>query len=83
MFTERRSCVRHKVNGPVFASFDGVTGGMILDLSEGDVINGVLETELGNFRDRVERALLRPAAGIRSWHDTPNPEDLTPRPGTV
>ncbi len=34
MFTERRSCVRHKVTGPVFASFDGVTGGMILDLSE-------------------------------------------------
>lgn len=34
MFTERRTCVRHKVNGPVFASFDGVTGGMILDLSE-------------------------------------------------
>src|SRR5947209_501683 len=34
MFAERRSCVRHKVNGPVFASFDGVTGGMILDLSE-------------------------------------------------
>lgn len=34
MFQERRSCVRHKVNGPVFASFDGVTGGMILDLSE-------------------------------------------------
>lgn len=26
--------MRHKVNGPVFASFDGVTGGMILDLSE-------------------------------------------------
>src|SRR5436305_5179640 len=34
MFTERRSCVRHQVHGPVFASFDGVTGGMILDLSE-------------------------------------------------
>ena len=34
MFQERRSCLRHKVNGPVFASFDGVTGGMILDLSE-------------------------------------------------
>ena len=34
MFEERRSSVRHKVNGPVFASFDGVTGGMILDLSE-------------------------------------------------
>jgi GAF domain-containing protein len=34
MIPERRSCVRHKVNGPIFASFDGVTGGMILDLSE-------------------------------------------------
>lgn len=34
MFPERRTCLRHKVNGPVFASFDGVTGGMILDLSE-------------------------------------------------
>jgi hypothetical protein len=34
MITERRSCLRHKVHGPVFASFDGVTGGMILDLSE-------------------------------------------------
>src|SRR5271167_3475347 len=34
MLTDRRSCVRHKVHGPAFASFDGVTGGMILDLSE-------------------------------------------------
>jgi hypothetical protein len=34
MIPERRGCVRHKVHGPVFASFDGVTGGMILDLSE-------------------------------------------------
>jgi L-methionine (R)-S-oxide reductase len=34
MITDRRSCLRHKVHGPAFASFDGVTGGMILDLSE-------------------------------------------------
>jgi hypothetical protein len=34
MLIERRSCVRHKVHGPLFASFDGITGGMILDLSE-------------------------------------------------
>jgi GAF domain-containing protein len=34
MLVERRSCLRHRVRGPVFASFDGVTGGMILDLSE-------------------------------------------------
>ena len=34
MIPERRHCLRHKVHGPAFASFDGVTGGMILDLSE-------------------------------------------------
>jgi len=34
MLLERRGCLRHKVHGPVFASFDGVTGGMILDLSD-------------------------------------------------
>jgi len=34
MVPERRNCVRHKVHGPVFASFDGVSGGVILDLSE-------------------------------------------------
>lgn len=34
MLSERRSCVRHKVHGPLFAGFDGVMGGMILDLSE-------------------------------------------------
>jgi hypothetical protein len=31
---ERRHSLRHKINTPAFASFDGVTGGMILDLSE-------------------------------------------------
>lgn len=30
---ERRRCWRQKVHAPAFASFDGVTGGMILDLS--------------------------------------------------
>jgi GAF domain-containing protein len=34
MIPERRSCLRHKVHAPAFAIFDGVTGGMILDLSE-------------------------------------------------
>jgi hypothetical protein len=32
--SERRRSLRQKVNTPAFASFDGVTGGMILDLSE-------------------------------------------------
>ena len=31
---DRRRWLRHKVHTPAFASFDGVTGGMILDLSE-------------------------------------------------
>src|SRR5438270_2646487 len=31
---DRRTCVRQKMYAPAFASFDGVTGGMILDLSE-------------------------------------------------
>jgi len=34
MAPDRRHCLRQKVNTPAFASFDGVTGGMILDLSE-------------------------------------------------
>jgi GAF domain/PilZ domain len=32
---ERRRCLRQMVHAPAFASFDGVSGGMILDLSEG------------------------------------------------
>jgi hypothetical protein len=31
---ERRRCLRQTVHAPAFASFDGVSGGMILDLSE-------------------------------------------------
>jgi hypothetical protein len=31
---ERRRCLRQTVHTPAFASFDGVSGGMILDLSE-------------------------------------------------
>src|SRR5436190_24040698 len=34
MIVERRSCLRNKVHGPAFASFDGVMGGGILYLSE-------------------------------------------------
>src|SRR6266852_5722812 len=34
MAPERRHALRQKVNTPAFTSFDGVTGGMILDLSE-------------------------------------------------
>ncbi len=32
--SERRRCLRQSMHAPAFASFDGVSGGMILDLSE-------------------------------------------------
>ncbi|HET7205789.1 MAG TPA: GAF domain-containing protein [Terriglobales bacterium] len=31
---ERRRSVRHKVHSPAYASFDGIAGGMVLDLTE-------------------------------------------------
>src|ERR1700685_2828740 len=34
LISERRRCLRQRVHAPAFASFDGVSGGMILDLSE-------------------------------------------------
>src|SRR6202044_359347 len=43
---ERRRCWRQTVHAPAFASFDGVTGGMILDLSEEG-----LSMQTGNSRD--------------------------------
>jgi GAF domain-containing protein len=43
MIPKRRNCLRHKLQGPAFASFDGVTGGMILDLSE---VGLSMQTEL-------------------------------------
>jgi hypothetical protein len=57
MIPERRSCVRHKVHGPVFASFDGVTRGFILDLSEqGMAMQTVPPVEL-NRRVQVQMNL--------------------------
>jgi hypothetical protein len=43
---ERRRCWRQTVHAPAFASFDGVTGGMILDLSEEG-----LSMQTGSVRD--------------------------------
>jgi putative methionine-R-sulfoxide reductase with GAF domain len=54
MIVDRRSCLRHKVHGPAFASFDGVTGGVILDLSEQGLS---MQTDVPATLDR--RVLLR------------------------
>jgi len=56
--------VRHKVHAPAFASFDGVSGGMILDLSEEGLAmqmppNQVLDTSFDpHIFDRQRRAHL-------------------------
>jgi hypothetical protein len=44
---ERRRCLRQMVHAPAFASFDGVSGGMILDLSEEG-----LSMQMGNASER-------------------------------
>jgi hypothetical protein len=72
--SERRRCVRQKVNTPAFASFDGVTGGMILDLSEeGMAMQAVTPLETSR-RMAFNLSLGEPAAhlettGYVAWAD--------------
>jgi hypothetical protein len=76
---ERRRCLRQSMHAPAFASFDGVSGGMILDLSEeglsmqtGSRLHGQwLERER---RVRLEVDLTEPTAhlettGYIAWAD--------------
>src|ERR1700676_793105 len=76
---ERRRCLRQSMHAPAFASFDGVSGGMILDLSEeglsmqtGSRLHGQwLERER---RVRLEVDLSEPTAhlettGYIAWAD--------------
>jgi hypothetical protein len=84
LFPERRRCLRQIVHAPAFASFDGVSGGMILDLSEeglsmqmGDPIAGHVDDALELERKlpvRVELDLPEPArhvqtTGYIAWAD--------------
>ena len=71
---ERRRCLRQSMHAPVFASFDGVSGGMILDLSE-EGLSMQTDTRLEKERQvRLEIDLLEPAAhlettGYIAWAD--------------
>ncbi len=47
---ERRRCLRQSLHAPAFASFDGVSGGMILDLSEEG-----LSMQMGSHFDEEHR----------------------------
>jgi hypothetical protein len=71
---ERRRCLRQRLHAPAFASFDGVSGGMILDLSEEGLAmqtDVLLERER---RVRLELDLGEPAmrvetTGYIAWAD--------------
>ena len=76
---ERRRCWRQMVHAPAFASFDGVTGGMILDLSE-EGLSMQTESDRGaqlpdrERRVRVSLELSEPEAqfettGYIAWAD--------------
>lgn len=71
---ERRRSLRQKVNTPAFASFDGVTGGMILDLSEEGMAMRALAPLEVNSRVPLQISLGEPAVylettGYVAWAD--------------
>lgn len=77
-FGERRRCWRQTVHAPAFASFDGVSGGMILDLSEAGLsmqMNGPIDDSVGRERRvKLDLDLSDPKAhvettGYIAWAD--------------
>src|SRR6266481_555589 len=74
MAPERRYSLRQKVNTPAFASFDGVTGGMILDLSEEGMAMRALAPLEAHSRIPLHLSLGEPAVylettGYVAWAD--------------
>lgn len=63
---DRRHCVRQKVHAPAFASFDGVTGGMILDLSEEGLAMQAPARVEARGRVHVQLDLSEPAGRIET-----------------
>jgi len=71
---ERRRCLRQSMHAPAFASFDGVSGGMILDLSEEGLsmqTDAPLEPEraLRMELDLSEPAMHIETTGYIAWAD--------------
>jgi hypothetical protein len=75
---DRRRCFRQSMHAPAFASFDGVSGGMILDLSE-EGLSMQMGTRFGDGFDvgqqvKLDHDLAEPAAhfettGYIAWAD--------------
>jgi L-methionine (R)-S-oxide reductase len=71
---DRRHCVRQKMHAPAFASFDGVTGGMILDLSEEGLAMQAVAPVRNRGRVQVQLQLAEPeeeiqTTGYIAWAD--------------
>jgi hypothetical protein len=76
---ERRRCLRQNMHAPAFASFEGVSGGMILDLSEEGLSMQTGSRMHGHWLERERRVrlevdLLEPPAhlettGYIAWAD--------------
>src|ERR1700693_2191270 len=67
---ERRRCLRQTVHAPAFASFDGVSGGMILDLSEEGLSMQMGDRMAGHVDDALELERKLP---VRVALDLPEP----------
>jgi GAF domain-containing protein/PilZ domain-containing protein len=63
---ERRRCVRQKIHAPAFASFDGATGGMILDLSEHGMSMQTAAPLKQNRRIKVNLNLPEPVTNLET-----------------
>jgi GAF domain/PilZ domain len=66
MAPERRHALRQRVNTPAFASFDGVTGGMILDLSEEGLAMQAMEPLEAQTIVPLHLSLAEPAASLET-----------------
>src|SRR5438270_14083989 len=66
MLPERRNCVRHRVHAPAFASFDGITGGMILDLSEHGMSMQTSAPQKANRRIKLHLNLPDPVTNVET-----------------
>ena len=66
MLPERRRCVRQRVHAPAFASFDGATGGMILDLSEQGMAMQTAAPVKQNRRIKVHLNLPEPVTNVET-----------------
>lgn len=74
MYPERRRSIRQRVHAPAYAIFDGVTGGMILDLSEEGLSMQALsplepQRPIKMQLDVVDPALMLETTGYVAWAD--------------